>query len=138
MNLLHCNTPAGQYAKLPTFELLEELKDEVDGRVILSPTKFISLMKLDLNVFAQHARVHRNTVARAPASLSVQNFLRVNVRVLRAAYDVSGRDLGRAIFWYQNEPLAPFDYKTAETLVSDGRVDDVVRYVESLEAGFVG
>ena len=55
--------------------------------------------------------MYRNTVARAPASLSVQNFLRVNVRVVRAAYDVSGRDLGRAIFWYQNEPLALFDYK---------------------------
>lgn len=130
--------PGAEAPPLPTFELLEELKDEVDGRVIISPTKFISLMKLDMNVFAQHARVHRNTVTRAPASLSVQNFLRVNVRVLRAAYDVSGRDLGRAIFWYQNEPLAPFDYKTAETLVSDGRVDDVVRYVESLGAGFTG
>jgi len=42
------------------------------------------------------------------------------------------------MFWYRNEPLPVFGYKTAEQLVSDGRADDVIRYVVSLEAGAAG
>ncbi len=95
-------------------------------------------MNLDVNSFAKHARVHRNTVNRAPASLGIQSHLRDNIRVLKAAFDVSGRDIKRAIFWYQNEPLAPFDYKTAESLVAEGRADDVVHLLDSYGAGFSG
>jgi uncharacterized protein (DUF2384 family) len=72
-----------------------------------------------------------------PNSEGVQRFLREAVRVLRAATDVSG-DVGRAMFWYRNEPLPVFGYKTAEQLVSDGRAEDVIRYVVSLEAGAAG
>jgi hypothetical protein len=42
------------------------------------------------------------------------------------------------MFWYRNEPLPVFGYKTAEQLVSDGRAEDVIRYVVSLEAGAAG
>ena len=34
--------------------------------------------------------------------------------------------MDQAIFWYRNEPLQPFAYKTAEQLVSDGRSDDLI------------
>ena len=47
-------------------------------------------------------------------------------------------EVDRALFWYRNEPLQPFGYKTAERLVSEGRSDDVLRYVMSLEAGPAG
>ena len=123
---------------MPTFTLTDELREDVDGRPILSPTKFMKRMNLDVNLFAQHAKVHRNTVSRAPAAPSIQVFLRENLRVLSAAMDANGGDLVGAIFWYQNEPLAPFDYKTAETLVTEGRADDVIRLIESYEAGFAG
>jgi len=76
-------------------------------------------------------------LSRAPGSESVQRFMREALRVLRAADDLTG-DVGRAIFWYRNEPLPPFNYKTAEQLVSEGRAEDVLRYVESLEAGAAG
>ena len=59
------------------------------------------------------------------------------LRVIRAATDLSG-DVDQAIFWYRNEPLQPFAYKTAEQLVSDGRSDDLIRYLMSLEAGAAG
>lgn len=42
------------------------------------------------------------------------------------------------IFWYRNEPLQAFAYKTAEQLVSEGRADDLIGYVMSLEAGAAG
>lgn len=120
------------------FALAEMLMDEVEGKPILSPTKFIEMMNLDVNSFAQHAKVHRNTVNRAPAALSVQTHLRDNMRVLKAATDIAGGDVKRAIFWYQNEPLAPFAYQTAEALVAANRTDDVIRLLESYDAGFTG
>ena len=103
----------------------------------LSARAFGQALKIDLQTLAQQAHVHRNTISRAPSSESVQRFLREAVRVLRAASDVTG-DVERAMFWYRNEPLPVFGYKTAEQLVSDGRADDVIRYVVSLEAGAAG
>jgi len=67
----------------------------------------------------------------------MQRFLRDALRVIRAATDLAG-DVSKALFWYRNEPLPVFDYKTAEQLVSDGRADDVLRFVASLEAGAAG
>lgn len=116
------------------FTLLEEIREDDH----LSPSKFIQIMHLDVGTFARNAKVHRNTVARAPAAPSVQTHIRDNIRVLRAAYDVAGRDVKNAIFWFKNEPLPEFDYKTAETLVAEGRADDVIRLLESYEAGAAG
>ena len=86
---------------------------------------------------ANQAGVHRNTLSRAPHSLSVQRFLREAVRVIRAATDLGG-DVNKALFWYRNEPLRPFGYKTPECLVAEGRSEDLLRYVISLEAGSTG
>jgi hypothetical protein len=92
---------------------------------------------MDIQTLATQAHVHRNTISRAPASEGVQRFLREALRVIRAAADLSG-DVNRALFWYRNEPLQSFGYKTAEQLVSDGRTEDLLRYIESLEAGAAG
>ena len=116
------------------FPLLEELREDDH----LSPSKFIQIMHLDVATFARNAKVHRNTVARAPAAPSVQSHIRNNIRVLRAAYDVSGGDMKKAIFWFKNEPLPEFDYKTAEVLVTEGRAEDVIRLLESYDAGAAG
>ncbi|WAG17942.1 DUF2384 domain-containing protein (plasmid) [Burkholderia gladioli] len=59
------------------------------------------------------------------------------VRAIHAATDRSG-DVHRALFWYHHAPLPAFDYQTAESLVSAGHAEDVVRYVTSLEAGAAG
>lgn len=66
--------------------------------------------------------------------LTIQRFLR---ETLRAATDVSG-DVERAIFWFKNEPLREFDYKTAQTLVSEGRADAAIKYLQMTEVGFLG
>ncbi len=116
---------------------IEFLHDQHAGASTLSPKRFGDVLKIDLQTLATQAHVHRNTISRAPASESVQKYLREALRVLRAASDLSG-DVKRAIFWYRNEPLPPFRYKTAEQLVTEGRIEDVLRYVESLEAGATG
>lgn len=64
-------------------------------------------------------------------------YLRDALRVIRAATDISG-DVRSTLFWYLNEPLPTFDYKTAEQLVSEGRTEDLLRYVTSLGAGAAG
>lgn len=58
--------------------------------------------------------------------------------VLAAATAVSGGDLEAAILWYRNEPLGQFDYRTAESLLAEGRAADVLNLLESFQAGFVG
>lgn len=68
---------------------------------------------------------------------SVQKYLREALRIIRAATDISG-DVPKALYWYRNEPLPIFDYKTAEQLVSEGRADDLLRYVVALDAGVAG
>lgn len=126
----------------PTFNknfdgLLNFLRDQEVGAASLSPKRFSEVFSMDLQTLAAQAHVHRNTISRAPTSESVQRFLREALRVIRAAADLSG-DVDRSLFWYRNEPLQPFGYKTAEQLVSDGRTEDLLRYIESLEAGAVG
>ncbi len=41
-------------------------------------------------------------------------------------------------FGFAMKPLGVFDYQTPEQLVSDGRTEDILRYVKSLQAGAVG
>jgi hypothetical protein len=38
----------------------------------------------------------------------------------------------------RNEPLRPFDYKTADVLIQEGRTDAVVAYLQSLAGGAAG
>ena len=127
---------------IPTFKknfdgFLDFLRDQEAGTATLSPKRFSEVFSMDLQTLAAQAHVHRNTISRAPASEGVQHFLREALRVIRAAADLSG-DVDRSLFWYRNEPLQPFGYKTAEQLVSDGRTEDLLRYIESLEAGAAG
>lgn len=117
--------------------LIDFLRDQDAGPSTLSPKRFSDVLSIDVQTLATQAHVHRNTISRAPASESVQKYLREALRVMRAAHDLTG-DVARSIFWYRNEPLPPFGYKTAEQLVSEGRTEDVLRYLGSLEAGAAG
>jgi len=126
---------------IPAFErdfdvFLNYLNDGTN-RAVISPKRFAQVFSFDLQSLASAAKVHRNTLSRAPESESIQVYLRASVRVLRAAADVAG-SIDKAIYWYRNHPLPVFDYKTAQQLVSEGRTDDVVRYLQSLQAGFAG
>jgi hypothetical protein len=118
-------------------QFMASLRDPDNPAPILSARRFGEVLHIDLQTLAEQAHVHRNTLSRQPGSESVQRFLRDALRVIRAATDISG-DVGQALFWYRNEPLPVFDYQTAEQLVSDGRTDDLLRYVSSLEAGAAG
>ena len=120
------------------FEAFAEfLREPGSPLPLLSPRRFSEVLSIDLQTLADQAHVHRNTVARAPGAKALQDFIREALRVIKAATDLNG-ELPRALWWYRNEPLAVFKYQTAERLVSQGRADDVLSYVESLEAGAAG
>ena len=116
---------------------IDYLKDPDTSAPVLSPKRFSQALNIDLQILAEQAHVHRNTISRAPGSRGVQDFMREALRIIKAAADLTG-DLNKALFWYRTEPLAVFGYKTAERLASEGRTDDVLRYVTSLEAGAAG
>jgi hypothetical protein len=118
-------------------QFIEFLKDSDTSAPVLSPKRFSQAMHIDLQTLAEQAHVHRNTISRAPGSRGIQEFLREALRVIKAATDLNG-DLNKALFWYRNEPLSVFGYKTPERLVSEGRTDDLLRYMASLEAGAAG
>jgi uncharacterized protein (DUF2384 family) len=103
----------------------------------ISPMRFADKLRLEKQRLAQLAHVHRNTLTRMPQSAQLQKFLRDSVRVLAAASQVSG-SANAATFWFRNQPIAEFNYQTPDTLVSDGRTDDLLRYLEILEAGPAG
>jgi len=66
-----------------------------------------------------------------------QKFARNIVRVLQAAVDL-GNDPTTALRNIKNYPIRSFGNKTALDMVEEGRTDDVVAYLQSLSAGYVG
>ncbi|AOI96213.1 hypothetical protein [Burkholderia sp. LA-2-3-30-S1-D2] len=116
---------------------MASLREGDNDAPIISARRFATALHIDMQTLARLAHVHRNTVSRLAGSESVQKFLRDALRIIRAATDISG-DVQRTLFWYRNEPLPTFDYKTAEWLVSEGRTEDLLRYITSLETGAAG
>lgn len=126
-------SPAIEASVTPKSLLLEQLR-EGDH---FSPSKLMALLHLDAGSFAAQAKVHPSTVIKAPHSPAVQNRLRDIAGVLVAMQDVTG-DLDRTIFWFKNEPLPEFGYKTAEEVVAAGNTESVLRLVGLHQAGFAG
>lgn len=118
-------------------QFMASMRDSESVAPIVSVRRFAAALHIDMQTLARLAHVHRNTITRLPGAESLQKYLRDALRVIRAATDVSG-DVRSTLFWYRNEPLSTFGYKTAEELISEGRTEDLLRYVTSLEAGAAG
>lgn len=103
----------------------------------LSPKKIAQRLSLQISDLADSAHVHRSTFSAHPHSSKVQEFLRNILRVISAATDTFG-SRETAIIWMMNDPIPAFRTKTAYNLVTEGRVDDVVEYLDSIASGFVG
>lgn len=59
------------------------------------------------------------------------------LRVIGAAAEPTG-DANNARCWYCAEPLLVFNRRTAAQLVADGRIEDVLCYFRSPQAGAAG
>ena len=96
---------------------------------IISPRMFCLALGMDVQTLASRAHVHRVTVNRAQGAEKLQTYLRDAVRVMGAAADINGNF---------NEPISAFNFRTPEQLVSEGRAEDLLNYVQSLHAGAAG
>jgi hypothetical protein len=103
----------------------------------LSPTLVGDMFGFRVQELADRAHVHRNTPTARPQAPQLQKYLQDMLRLLAAATEMTG-DTERAAFLLRNEPLRAFGYKTADALAQEGRVDDVVAYLESLAGGAAG
>lgn len=108
-----------------------------DSAPAISPKRFGRVLRLDMQTLAAKAHVHRNTITRAPDAESLQRYLRESLRVIRAATDIAG-SVEKTIFWFKNNPIPTFNYKTPLDLVSERRTEELIRYVQSLQAAFIG
>ena len=130
-----CSMLSATFPCSPFETFLAELQEP--GQPIISPLRFAQKLNLEQQRLAELAHVHRNTVNRMPGSPRLQDFLREAVRVLAAAFSLA-ESQDRALYWFRSHPIPDFDYKTPEILVSEGKADAVIRYIESLSAGASG
>lgn len=122
-------------ASIPFSRLLESMREAGTSRYSVSA--IAGLLDLPQQDLALVAGVHRNTLRMHPESPRLQASLRDLMRVLSAAATIQP-DSQRAVYLIKNEPVAAFGHKTLLQLVSEGRTDDAIGYLESISAGFVG
>ena len=103
----------------------------------LSPVRVGEFFGFRVQELAERARVHRNTPTARPHTPQLQKYLQDMLRVLTVATEMTG-DPDQAAFLLRNEPLKAFGYKTADTLIQEGRADAVIVYLESLAGGAAG
>jgi uncharacterized protein (DUF2384 family) len=104
------------------------------GHGFLSPHRMSRALRMPLSELSRVTHLHRNTLARKPQSDRVQARLGEIARIIALASDLIG-DSDRAIIWFRHQPLAGFDRKTAEELVTEGHSQAVLKHLEMLEEG---
>ncbi len=115
--------------------LLQRAREPGTSR--LSVSNVAQLFDLQQQELANLTRSHRNTLRTHPESPRVQAAMRDLMRVLSAATAVQP-DPELAVFLVKNEPIPAFKHKTLLQLVEEGRADDAIAYMESIQSGFVG
>lgn len=119
--------------------LLSELMDKVRAprAPYISPLRFSEMTGIGVTSLARYAGVHRNTVSRRPQSEKLQARLQDMLKAIAAASEAT-QDLSKAIYWFCNEPIADYRYKTPIELVSEGHLDAVLAYIEDVKNGTYG
>jgi Protein of unknown function (DUF2384) len=102
----------------------------------ISPDAAGSVMGINKGRLAEIASLHRNTF-RNPKSIGVQNALREIIRILTIAESLCG-DTDRALFWFNNEPLADYDNQTPAELCARGQQAAVLGFLAEIEHGANG
>ena len=117
------------------FTLAEQFREP--NTLYLSPVRVSDFFGFKVQEVAERAHVHRNTPTARPQAPLLQRYMQDMVRALAVASEMTG-DTSRAAFLLRNEPLKAFDYKTADTLIQEGRADAVIAYLQSLAGGAAG
>jgi len=103
----------------------------------ISPVRMADALGMTLADLADGANVPLNVATVDPRFALLQAHLHDLVEALAAAAVVNG-DVQKAALWLRQAPIPALRNLTGYQLVCAGRKDDVVAYLESIEAGFVG
>lgn len=103
---------------------------------ILAPRKIAEALRTTSEEVARTAGLGRDAVLRKDRlrSAKTQRRLREMVEVVNKAEPRFGSAL-MAYAWYRSEPLPGFSGQTAMQLVRAGRADDVLDYIDAVDAG---
>lgn len=100
----------------------------------VSPSRVAGALKMSGSELSRVTRLHRNTLARSPASPSVQARVGEVARIVAMAGEILGDD-AKAAVWFRHQPLAGFDGWTAEELVAAGHGEAVRKHLDALADG---
>lgn len=105
-----------------------------DGR--FAPGRIAETLRTTREEVARTVGLGRDAVSRPErvASAKTQKRLREMVEILNRVEPRFGSAL-LAYAWYRSEPLSGFGGRTAMQLVREGRAEDVMDYIEAVDAG---
>ncbi|MCI5040382.1 MULTISPECIES: MbcA/ParS/Xre antitoxin family protein [Donghicola] len=103
---------------------------------LFEPKKIASVLRTSSEEVAQTVGLGKDALQRRARIQSdkTQRRLRELVEVLNKVQPRFGSDL-MAYAWYRSEPLAGFDGRTAMQLVQEGKAQQVLEYIDAVDAG---
>ena len=103
---------------------------------IFAPRRIADALQTTSEEIARSAGLGKDAIQRKERvrSHKPQRRLREMVEVINKVEPRSGSAL-MAYAWYRSEPLPGFSGQTAMQLVREGRADDVLDYVDAVDAG---
>ena len=101
-----------------------------------APRKIAQTLRTTSEEIARTAGLGKDAVQRKDRVLSpkTQQRLREMIEVINKVEPRFGSSL-IAYAWYRSEPLAGFSGQTAMQLVRGGRADEVLEYIDAVDAG---
>lgn len=105
-------------------------------RGLFDPKKIAHAFKTSSSELANTVGLGRDAIQRKNriAAAATQKRLRAMLEVINKVTPRFGSDL-IAYAWYRSEPLAGFSGQTPMQLVKAGRVDEVLEYIDAVDAG---
>ncbi|PSJ62713.1 antitoxin Xre/MbcA/ParS toxin-binding domain-containing protein [Pseudaminobacter soli (ex Li et al. 2025)] len=106
---------------------------------VFAPRRIAETLRTTSEEIARTAGLGRDAIQRKDRIQSdkTQRRLREMVEIINKVEPRFGSAL-MAYAWYRSEPLAGFSGQTAMRLVRDGRADDVLDYIDAVDAGVHG
>ena len=103
---------------------------------LFAPGKIARALRTTSEEVARSAGLGRDAVQRKyrVRSDKTQRRLRELVEILNKVRSRFGSEL-MAYAWYRSEPLSGFSGQTAMQLVREGRADEVLEYIDAVDAG---
>ncbi len=103
---------------------------------VFAPRRIAETLRTTSEEIARTAGLGRDAIQRKDRIQSdkTQRRLREMVEVINKVEPRFGSAL-MAYAWYRSEPLPGFSGQTAMRLVRDGRADDVLDYIDAVDAG---